>query len=110
MSSNAFAPNGDSIAIASTFSGASTGVRCDGNVNNATQRLVQNIGTKLAYVAGSLDDAIAAVAPTSGNPANGVPIQAGAILVMTYPPGTYFSAICGGSDTTTLVLTPGEGN
>ncbi len=112
MSSNAFAPQGNTvfIAAAAASSGASAGVRVNGSVANATQRLVQNIGTKTAYLAGSLDSTIAAVAPTAGTPANGVPVQAGAILVLSYPPNTYFSAICASTDTTTLMLTPGEGN
>ena len=108
MSANAFAPNGLTIEIACT-SGATTGVRCDGLVHNATQRMVQNLGSKIAYLANGTSS-VAAVVPTSSVPNNGIPILAGAVLVLSFPPGSYFSAICGGSDTTTLALTPGEGN
>ncbi len=95
--------------MAVTATSTTTPVQVNGNVRNATQRMVQNAGTKNAFLAWGASD-IAAVIPTDGTPANGILIQPGAIIVMGFPPNTYFAAICPGSDSTTIYLTPGEGN
>ncbi len=109
MSANAFTPSGNSTLIAVTAT-ASTGIQVKGNLANATQRMVQNLGTKTAYLAWSGASDVAAAIPVDGTPHNGIAIQAGAIIVMGFPPNAYFSAICAGSDSTSLQVTPGEGN
>lgn len=110
MSANAFQPNGDTVAIDGS-STASDAVQCNNPQNNATQRLIQNTGTsaKKAWLAWG-GSTIEAEIPEDGTPANGIPIAAGAVLVLTFPPNAYFSVICGGSDETVIELTPGEGN
>lgn len=108
MSANAFQPVGDSVKIAVTAT-ASSAVQCKGPNNNATQRLVQNVGTKNAFLAWGPDSTVVAVVPGS-SAANGMAVQPGAIMALGFPPNAWFSAICDGSDSTTLYLTPGEGN
>lgn len=87
-----------------------------------TQRVtfkIANTGTKTAYLCGSNSAAIAAAVASSGSvsPASGVnavsncdAIPAGAILQQDFIQGTdTISAICGGSDTTTLEISIGQG-
>lgn len=89
----------------------------------ATQRVtlkICNTGTKTAYLAGynSSTGVVAAVAssstptPTAGTNAVSTcdAIPAGAILQQDYIQGTdSLSAICGGTDTTTLEISIGQG-
>ena len=110
MSSNAFAPQPtNSACLAVTSTSTATPVQVKGALNNATQRLVQNLGTKTCFLASGASTVVAGI-PVDGTPANGTPIAAGAILTLSFPPNAYFAAICAGSDTTTLYITPGEGN
>ena len=48
-----------------------------------------------------------AVAATADNPATGVPLVAGAVEVLRFPAGWYFSGVAGAA--TTVYITPGEG-
>lgn len=48
-----------------------------------------------------------AVAATAGNPAAGIPLVAGAVEVLRFPAGSFFSGAASGA--TTVYLTPGEG-
>lgn len=113
MSSNAFQPVGNSAEI-DVSSTSSTAIQVKGPNNNATQRMFYNGGTKDCWIAWSMAAtaaaAAAAVIPTNGTPANGIAIAAGAIIVMGIPPNAWITAICGGSDSTKLYITPGEGN
>lgn len=112
MSANAFNPQGNTAALAVTSTSTATPIQVTGANNNATQRLIYNVaGGKDCFLIGAKDAASAvAVAPVAGTPAGALPIPAGAVMVLTFPPNTYFAAICAGSDTTTLYLTPGEGS
>jgi hypothetical protein len=111
MSANAFSPQGNSAALAVTATSTAAPIQVKGNNNNATQRMFYNGGTKDCFICGAATSAGAvAVVPTAGSPSLGVPIPAGAIMALTFAPNTYFAAICAGSDTTTLYITPGEGN
>lgn len=87
-----------------------------------TQRVtfkITNTGTKNAYVAGSNSSSItpAVVSTSTPTPTTGTGavatcdcIPAGAILTQDFVAGTdTISAICGGSDTTTLELSIGYG-
>jgi len=109
MSANAFSPSGNSAALAVTSTSTATPIQVKGANNNATQRLVYNAGTKDCFLAWGASN-VAAVAPIAGTPANGQPIPAGAVMVLSFPPNAYFAAITAGADTTTLYITPGEGN
>lgn len=110
MSSNAFSPQGtNSAALAVTSTSTTTPIQVKGALNNATQRMFYNGGTKDCFMAWGASNVVAVV-PVAGTPANGTPIPAGAIVVLGIPPNAYFAAICAGSDSTTLYITPGEGN
>lgn len=110
MSSNAFAPQPtNTAALAVTSTSTVTPVQVKGALANATQRMVINDGTKTAFLAWGASNVVAAV-PVAATPANGIPIPAGAIMVLSFPPNAYFAAICAGSDSTTLYIVPGEGN
>lgn len=111
MSANAFSPQGNTAALSVTSTSTATPIQVQGGINNATQRMFYNGGTKDCFICGASSAAAAiAVVPTAGNPSLGTPIAAGAILTLSFAPNTYFAAICAGSDTTTLYITPGEGN
>lgn len=110
MSANAFSPQGNSAALSVTSTSTATPIQVKGTNNNATQRMFYNGGTKDCFIAGESTSAAAvAVVPTAGSPSKGIPIAAGAIVILSFAPNTYFAAICAGSDTTTLYITPGEG-
>lgn len=116
MSANAFKPTGNSYALAVTSTSTGTPIQTKGSTtntaanNNATQRLISNAGDKGCFLAWSVASNVVAVAPVAGTPANGIYIAAGAVMVLTFQPNAYFAAICAGSDTTTLYLSPGEGD
>lgn len=115
MSSNAFSPVGNSAEI-DVSSTSSTAIQVKGPNNNGTQRMFYNGGAtpKDCWIAWSMAAtaaaAAAAVVPTNGTPANGIAIPAGAIIVLSIPPNAWITAICAGSDSTKLYITPGEGN
>lgn len=110
MSSNAFSPQPtNSACLSVTATSTSTPIQVAGALNNATQRMFANDGTKTCWIAWGASN-VTAVVPTGGSPANGICIPAGAIVVLGIPPNAYIAAICAGSDTTTLYISPGEGN
>lgn len=110
MSANAFAPQPvNSAALSVTSTSTSTPIQVKGALNNATQRMFVNAGTKDCWFAWGASN-VACVIPTDGVPANGIAVPAEAIMVLSIPPNAYFAAICAGSDSTTLYIIPGEGN
>lgn len=110
MSANAFAPQpSNSAALAVTDTSTATPIQVKGALNNATQRMVYNAGPNDCFLANGASN-VAAVVPVAGTPANGTPIPAGAVMTLSYPPNTYFAAICATGKTATLYLVPGEGN
>jgi hypothetical protein len=111
MSANAFSPQGNTAALSVTSTSTATPIQVKGGINNATQRMFYNSGQKDCFICAAATSAAAvAVVPTAGSPAAGIPIPAGAIVVLSIAPNDWFAAICAGSDTTTLYITPGEGN
>lgn len=109
MSSNAFTPSGNTVALAVTSTSTSTPLQVKGNVNNSTQRMFYNAGPNDCFVEAAAT-ATAAVAPAAGTPGNAFPVPAGAVLVLSIPPNHYFAAISASAQTATLYITPGEGN
>ncbi len=115
MSSNAFSPQTGSgiqcveIDVTDT---ASTAKQCKGGNNNATQRLVDNSGASSneCWLAWGPDATAAATIPTNSANGTGIHIGAGAILTLSFPVNAWFSAICATGKTTSLYITPGEGN
>lgn len=111
MSANAFAPQPtNSACLACTDVSTAVPIQVKGVLNNATQRLISNLGSKTVFLASGAASTLVAVAPVAGTPANGTPIAAGAIMVFSFPPNAYFAAICASGETSTLYITPGEGN
>lgn len=53
---------------------------------------------------------VVAVKPIPGTPSAGMAVPAGAVLVLSFPPKTYFAAITATGQTAALFITPGEGN
>lgn len=111
MSANAFSPHGNSAALSVTSTSTTTPIQVKGDLNNATQRLIYNAGPNDCFLVAKAASADAvAVAPVAGTPANGIPIAAGAVLTLSFPPNSYFAAICASTKTATLYITPGEAN
>lgn len=118
MSSNAFAPQGNTVTFNVTQT-AHTAVQIDpptqGPIN--INFVVANLGTSLAYVAWAPPGpanlaptpALLAVIPVDGTSANGYPILPGSKETLTAPASAFFSAICPTGLTTTVTVTPGEG-
>ena len=95
----AVAPTGVQAPVEQRFSAQETGqVR----VVNASPNLV-HIGVGPTAAAAQAN----AVAATAGNPASGVPLLSGAVEVLRFPAGWYFSGVAGSAST--VYLTPGEG-
>lgn len=111
MSSNAFSPQPTNTAALSVTSTSTVApIQVKGALNNATQRLIYNAGPNDCFLAWSASSTLTAAIPAAGTPANGVPIPAGAIMTLSFPPNAYFAAVCASTKTATLYITPGEGN
>ena len=109
----AFNPQGETVAITAAAS-PPTGVQAlvDGRFTQQETGQVRiiNAGTNTVHLGVGPTAAIAAanaVAATSGNPAAGIPLVAGAVEIMRFPAGSYFSGLA--ASDTTLYITPGEG-
>ncbi len=106
-----FVPQGNTAALSVTSTSTASPIQVKGNVNNATQQLLYNAGPNDCFLAAAATSAAAvAVVPAAGSPALGVPIPAGAVMTLSFPPNSYYAAICAGSGTATLYITPGEGD
>lgn len=73
--------------------------------------VVQNIGTKTAYLAWGTSISATAAVPTAaghGATAGDFAIPAGAIRSLAFK-SAYIAMICAGSDSTTVLVTPGYG-
>lgn len=95
----AIAPLGVQAPVDQRFSAQETGqVRV---VNAGTVTVHLGVGPTAAAAQAN------AVAATAGNPAAGIPLVPGAVEIMRFPLGSYFSGLA--SAATTLYITPGEG-
>lgn len=110
MSANAFTPSGNTAALSATDVSTATPIQVKGGNNNATQRKLYNAGTKDCFLAWGPSATLTAAIPVAGTPANGMPVAAGEISVESFPPNAYFAVVCASGQTTTLYITPGEGN
>lgn len=104
-----FAPSGNTAPISVT-NASSTAIQVQGTPANATQRMITNVGPNTAFVAWCSTSTCTAVAPSGSTPANGFPVPAGAIVVLSFPPNAWFATITTGTGTATLYITPGAGN
>ena len=118
MSSNAFAPQGNTIALnvtATTHSAVQVDLPTQGPLN--INYVITNLGPNTAYISwappspgnAAPSPALTAVIPVDGTPANGYPILSGSKETITAPPNAFVSAICAATQTATLLITPGEG-
>lgn len=99
VAADAIAPLGVQAPVDQRFSAQDTG-----------QVRVVNAGMATVYLGVGPTAAAAqanAVAATAGNPAAGIPLVAGAVEVLRFPAGSFFSGAASGA--TTVYLTPGEG-
>ncbi len=111
MSQQAFSPKGVTSEMDVTSTVHASIQPGGGTLNCNTYQFV-NAGTKTCYMAWGPTAAAAqtvAVLPNNTTPNYGIPILSGEIVVYNLIPNAWISAICGGSDTTSLFITPGEG-
>lgn len=107
----AFNPQGNTTVIAAAATApdglqvvASPSTQASGQVR------IVNAGTATVHLGVGATAAAAkaaAVAATAGNPAAGIPLVAGAVEIMSFPVGSYFSGYASGA--TTVYITPGQG-
>lgn len=106
-----FSVTGDTIALAcSNVSASAQFPTLEGNNLAATDVMIINNGTKTAWITFG-DSAPTAAIPTGdgANAKNGIPILAGAVMVLYKGQATYVAGITSGADTTTLYLSQGYG-
>jgi hypothetical protein len=110
-----FNPLGDTVVIAAD-STAPEGVQVAANVPTpldpgyAAEYRVVNAGDVTVHLGVGTSAAAAqtaAVAATAGSPAAGIPLVAGAVEVLRFAPGAYFSGKA--ASATTVYITPGQG-
>lgn len=109
----AFNPQGKTVVVAAAAI-APLGVQVPVDQRFAAQESGQvrivNIGTNTVHLGVGATAAAAqanAVAAAAGSPANGIPLVAGAVEIMRFGPGLYFSGVASGA--TTVYVTPGQG-
>jgi hypothetical protein len=104
----AFQPMGNTAVIAVTATSSNVAVTASSPAN---QFMISNVGSNPAFISIGLTSAVAVV-PTSGSPASGFCVPAGATKVVTSiqsnPTQTMYVAAIGTANTTVYV-TPGEG-
>lgn len=108
-----FNPQGKTVVVAAAVvapAGVQAPVDQRFSAQETGQVRVVNAGTATVHLGVGPTAAAAqanAVAATAGNPAAGVPLVAGAVEVLRFPAGWYFSGVAGAA--TTVYITPGEG-
>ena len=109
----AFNPQGKTVVVAAAVApplGIQVPVNERFNAQETGQVRVVNAGLATVFLGVGPTAAAAqanAVAATAGNPAAGIPLVAGAVEVLRFPAGSFFSGAASGA--TTVYLTPGEG-
>ena len=109
----AFNPQGNTVVVAAGAT-APTGVQVPVNekfdAQASGQVRIVNAGVNLVHLGFGPSAAQAtanAVAAAAGVPAAGVPLVPGAVEILRFPLGSFFSGLA--SAATTLYMTPGEG-
>jgi hypothetical protein len=108
----AFNPQGKTVVIAAAAV-APAGVQVPIYKNlpvNTGQIRVVNASDNLVHLGIGPTAAAAqanAVAATAGNPANSIPLVAGAVEILRFGPDSYFSGVASGAST--VYMTPGQG-
>lgn len=116
MSNNsqiAFTPLGKTIVVAAAVAapaGIQAPVYAKFDPQNVGQYRFINAGTATVFLGtgGSATEATAnAVAPVAGVPSAAIVLVAGAVEILRFAPGTYFSGLA--SAAITVYITPGQG-
>lgn len=109
----AFNPLGNTVVIPAAAT-APNGVQAPINISlssvNTGQVRIVNASTNLVHIGIGPTAAAAqanAVAAVSGTPAAGIPLLAGAIEILRFSPGCFFSGVA--ASASTVYITPGEG-
>jgi hypothetical protein len=106
----AFSPTGKTILVVAAVS-APTGVQCpEIGTTSGYQFRIHNAGTTLAFLSFGATAGEAqsnAVIPT-GTPQNSIALPAGIVEILSFPIGSFFSAIISAS-TANIYITPGKG-
>lgn len=109
----AFNPQGETVVIAAAVApplGVQVPVYEKFSAHVAGQMRIVNASTNTVHLGFGPTAAIAkenAVAAAAGNPSAGIPLLAGAVEVLRFPAGSFFSGAASGA--TTVYMTPGEG-
>jgi hypothetical protein len=109
----AFNPQGKTVVVAAAAIaplGVQAPVDQRFNAQETGQVRVVNAGTAIVHLGVGPTAAAAqanAVAAAAGVPAAGIPLVAGAVEILRFPFGSYFSGLAAGA--TTVYVTPGEG-
>lgn len=111
MYTKAFSPTGKTILVAGATS-APTGVAApELGTNQGYQFRIHNAGSVLAHLgfgASAGEAQTNAVAAVAGTSQFSVPLPSGVVEVLSFPIGSYFSAITATS-TASIYITPGKG-
>lgn len=109
----AFNPQGNTVVVAAAVT-APAGVQAPVDIRFDAQATGQvriiNSGIETVHLGVGPSAALAqanAVAATAGNPAAGIPLVPGAVEILRFPVGSYFSGYAAAA--TTLYITPGQG-
>ena len=101
----AFQPQGNTMILTVTTTGTPAVQPSTGSIMGAR---IANLGGAIAYFAIGQSSTTFAVLPSSGTPANGIPIASGGVETFNLGPNFYLSAITS-AGTATLSITPGFG-
>ena len=106
-----FNPQGKTVVVAAAATApAGVQVPTDARFQATGQVRIVNAGTATVHLGVGATAALAqsnAVAPVAGTPAASIPLVAGAVEILRFPAGSYFSGLA--ASATTLYITPGEG-
>ena len=108
-----FNPQGKTVVVAAAAVaplGVQAPVDQRFNAQETGQVRIVNAGTATVHLGVGPTATVAqanAVAALAGNPAPSIPLVAGAVEVLRFPAGSFFSGAASGA--TTVYLTPGEG-
>lgn len=107
----AFNPQGNTVVVAAAGTApAGVQVPTDARFQATGQVRIVNAGTATVHLGVGATAALAqsnAVAPVAGTSASSIPLVAGAVEVLRFPVGSYFSGLA--ASATTLYITPGQG-
>jgi hypothetical protein len=109
----AFNPQGNTVVVAAAAvapSGVQAPVNEKFKAQETGQMRIVNASTNLVHIGYGPTAAAAqanAVAAAAGTPAAGIPMLGGAVEILRFPFGSYFSGVA--ASASTVYMTPGEG-